>query len=82
MHQHTHTHTYTHTHSHTHTHTRTTHSYFFLGAEEHDAHHEHFHCNYGTGVFMDALFGTRFKGSALERQVLARQAPRGRDKVA
>jgi sterol desaturase/sphingolipid hydroxylase (fatty acid hydroxylase superfamily) len=43
--------------------------YAFLGAEEHDAHHEHFDANYGVSLFMDKLCGTHFEGSALQRRV-------------
>ena len=43
--------------------------YFFLGATDHDAHHEHFYCNYGVGVFMDKLFKTEYEGSDLQKKV-------------
>lgn len=48
--------------------------YSFLGAVDHDLHHEHLLCNYGVGVFMDVLFGTTYEGSTLEQQVLKRKA--------
>lgn len=43
--------------------------YKFLGALDHDRHHEHLHCNYGVGVFMDSVFSTKYEGSELERKV-------------
>jgi sterol desaturase/sphingolipid hydroxylase (fatty acid hydroxylase superfamily) len=43
--------------------------YAFLGATEHDAHHEHFDVNFGVSLFMDKLLGTGFEGSALQAKV-------------
>eukprot|EP00941_MAST-03F_sp_MAST-3F-sp1_P006146 g6146.t1 len=37
--------------------------YFFLGAENHDIHHQFFNYNYGVGGISDLLLGTGFKGS-------------------
>jgi len=48
--------------------------YAFLGARDHDEHHEHFDVNFGVGLFMDRLCGTGFEGSALEEKVKARKA--------
>ena len=48
--------------------------YYIFGAEEHDAHHEHFDYNYGVSVFMDKLLGTGFKGSAREAAIAAKKA--------
>lgn len=44
--------------------------YAFLGAENHDLHHEHFDYNFGVGVFMDKLLGTGFEGSEREAAIL------------
>jgi methylsterol monooxygenase len=36
--------------------------YFFLGAEDHDLHHELFNVNYGVGGIVDYLLGTNYIG--------------------
>jgi len=48
--------------------------YAFLGATEHDAHHEFFDTNYGVSLFMDKLLGTHFEGSDLQKKVMANRA--------
>jgi sterol desaturase/sphingolipid hydroxylase (fatty acid hydroxylase superfamily) len=54
--------------------TSCTHSgYILLGAQGHDWHHEHFHYNYGTNVFMDKLFATKFVGSKRWKLVMERR---------
>ena len=50
--------------------------YFFLGATDHDAHHEHLYCNYGVGVMMDKIFKTEYEGSELQAKVNQRTGSR------
>ena len=47
--------------------------YRFMGATDHDLHHEHLYCNYGVGIFMDKLFQTEFEGSELQAKVNQRK---------
>ena len=47
--------------------------YRFMGATDHDLHHEHLFCNYGVGLFMDKLLGTEYEGSELQRKVELRK---------
>ena len=54
--------------------TSCTHSgYILLGAQNHDWHHEHFNYNYGTDIFMDRVFGTKFIGSKRWTAVMKRK---------
>jgi sterol desaturase/sphingolipid hydroxylase (fatty acid hydroxylase superfamily) len=63
--------------------TSATHSgYLVLGAQNHDWHHEHFNYNYGTNVFMDRLFGTKFIGSKRWFSVLKRKQKKAMARVA
>jgi len=50
--------------------------YPVFGASDHDAHHEHLYCNYGTGVFMDKMLGTEYEGSELQAAVRTRTGAR------
>ena len=52
--------------------------YHFLGAQNHDWHHEHFNYNFGTKVFMDTLLGTNYEGSPLWMKNEKNASKRGR----
>jgi len=55
--------------------TSSTHSgYTFLGCQGHDWHHEHFDYNFGTGIAMDRIFGTKFESSERYYKVMKREA--------
>lgn len=62
--------------------TSSTHSgYTFLGCQGHDWHHEHFDYNFGTGITMDRIFGTKFEGSDVYKKVMQREARERQEKL-